>query len=251
MPKSLGTTHVDGIHHYGLPSRELVVLDGHRRAGVYEIPISMGFKNHPSVPVHKGGMEYSVDYTIKGQHAFLRTSGNLFDFSVKDIQENGIAMGWDDIGIEKWRAVSELNNTVEYVLKPTGKSGLYEGEEYIPDYSKSCPSMTNVNVPISRWHGVNMDINKVGVGFSRIANAKEHLRNLTFDDYPKPPGYNSETMVLLERLDIGRKITAIGVENLENAAAAIYRHNGTSTLVESTYIHQKAQAIAQKYGLSG
>ncbi len=242
------------LRYWGPSSPELITQNHYTAASsamikspsfAYDLPPGIGLKTWNQLRAH------STHLTEIGDYWAFATASNKFLFHKDDIRENGLAFNRDDLGIKEWRAVTELNNTVEYVLKPTGQSGLYEGGEYIHNYSKSCPSMTNVNVPISRWHGVNMDINQVGIGFSKIANAKEHLRNLIFYDYPKVPRHNDETQDLLERLDIGREITALGIENLENAAAKIYWYNGTSTLVESTYIHEKAQYIAQKHGLDG
>jgi hypothetical protein len=121
--------------------------------------------------------------------------------------------------------------------------------EHIPPYSKHS-AMTDVNVPVKELEGT-VPLNKVGFYVSKLANAYEHSRNLIFSDYPDVPGYNTETEALAEKLGDGREVTALGVENLENAAARLYYDNGTSKLVESTDIYEKAAAIAQKHGLKG
>tara|TARA_Y100000031_G_C8237609_1_gene394118 strand:+ start:875 stop:2194 length:1320 start_codon:yes stop_codon:yes gene_type:complete len=195
--------------------------------------------------------DYSIDLTELGDYLVFATSNNKFVFHKADIQRNGLGMNRDDMGIEEWIEATEGDHAIEYVSKPTGEMRLFEGPEFVPNYSEHS-AMPDVNVPIADMSGVNMDINKVGEYFSRIANLEQDLRNLIFTDYPKNPGYNPETEAFFEflmekGLGPAREIKGIGVENME--ATARSRLNGTSLLSVSTEFYEKALAVAKAYGL--
>jgi len=259
------TTRVNSSYFYGrdapsttTPSDLIPEGAPFNNSSISMFPLSYGFKNKCSAQTRPELMDFRVSYTDIGNYAVFSTSGNRTAFHKEDIQERGFAHIWDEDKdrMDGWIGATLGSHAIEYVKKPTGESGLYESQEFIRDYSKDCPSMTNVNVPIASWSGVNMDINKVGEYVSRIANLEQDLRDVIFYDYPKVPRYNSETEAVLESLiskgkDPRRKINAIGVENLEKAIAITYYTNETANLVASADIYQKALRIAENNGLKG
>ncbi|MDP6138807.1 MAG: hypothetical protein QGI89_01735 [Candidatus Woesearchaeota archaeon] len=219
-------------------------------ASVEIFKLGFGWKV-PNARTHQELTDYSIDLTEIGDYLVFATSNNKFVFHKADIQRNGLGMNRDDMGIEEWIEATEGEHAIEYVSKPTGEMRLFEGPEFVPNYSEHS-AMPDVNVPIADMSGVNMDINKVGEYFSRIANLEQDLRNLIFTDYPKNPGYNPETEAFFEflmekGLGPAREINGIGIENME--ATARSRLNGTSLLSVSTEFYEKALAVAKAYGL--
>ena len=254
MSKGIFTTH-----YYGPSSPVSIVLDGYKKASVEKVKSpSFAFTNNCNAQTWSELMAHSITLTEVGDYAIYATSGRKDAYLKSDLAKYGLVHNPDESidRMDGWIGATVGSHAIECVKKPTGNSGLHEGTRFIPDYSKHCPSMTNVNVPISRWSGVNMDINKVGVGFSQIANTDNDLIDLIFTNYIKErPGFNPETEAFLEflasrGLGPAREIKARGVENLENAIARTY-HNGTATLVASKGIYQKALAMAKAYGLEG
>ncbi|MFH0868141.1 MAG: hypothetical protein V1831_02420 [Candidatus Woesearchaeota archaeon] len=259
---SRGTMKVDGIHFYG-PNSHGAPSDwssyGAKEAMYSKFPINIGFDNKPSIAADWFELmkfSYNPHPVIygEGKKGFVvSTANNKVLVDAKDMEKYGAIYNQDEsmFNMDNWKAAGELCHTIRYEIKPTGKSGFYEGEEYVPDYSKF--GMTNINVPIHRWSGKNMDINKVGIASSQIQNLWQDHRDVIYN--PVRSSYNPETEAYLNKLFSKRfmspgKIDVLGVEDM-SAVAATYNHNGDSTLVASIDIYQKASDIAKKYGLTG
>ncbi len=244
--------HIHTTHYHGSASKFVVENDYTRASSALIKSPSFGFTKS-SAPMPKA-IDYSIDLTKSGHWIIYASANKKTAFPEEDFRKYGFTHSDDEsMGrMDGWIGATTGHHAIEYV-KPNGEIGLFELSEHIPSYSKYS-AMTDVNVPIKHLVGT-VPINKFGFYVSKLANAWEHSRDLSYIDYPKRPGINPETLALLETLisegGDPREIDGIGVENLENHAAKIYLRDETATLVESIYIHQEAQAIAQKQGLDG
>ena len=237
-------------------------------ANEQRFPLSYGFNNPSSAQTWDSLMKYTfTPYCVVDQECNLgyvmSTVNNKWRMPIVDLEAGGVAVNPDEVynpndklqdRFGGWKAVTEQANAID-IVKPNPEIGLWQSPEFMPEYSKHSPSMTDVDVPITNHRG-SIPINKFGEYASRIANLKEDLRDVIYrNDFFEGVGFNKETEAytdfLKEKgLGPGREIGAIGVENLDGAIARTY-HNGTATLVASKDIYDKALAIANRHGLEG
>ena len=238
-------------------------------ANEQRFPQSYGFKNHSNAQTWDSLMKYTITpYGVVDQEGNLgyvmSTVNNKWLVPIVDLEAGGVTFNpVEDIynpndplqdRLGGWKAVTEQANAID-IVKPNEEIGLWQSPEFMPEYSKHSPSMTDVDVPITNHHG-SIPINKFGEYLSRISNLEADLRDVIYrNDFFEGVGFNKETEAYLDflkdkGLGSGREIGAIGVENLEGAIARTY-HNGTATLVASKDIYDKALAIANRHGLEG
>ena len=185
-------------------------------ASDYEIPMGISFKTHPNVPVHRGGMDYGVDYTIVGQSAFLRTASNVFKFSVRDIQTNGLAMNLEDVGIEDWIRTSVGPHAIAYVKKSkfTGlivarceRQSEHQPAKYITDILEYDGDNNGLGRALSMAENLRQ-------AWNRYKQSREGIEN---DDHITYLGVTSIKGVLysIVRLENGEIMLSVGINSCD------------------------------------
>ena len=279
--KDVLSTHYSGPSYIIESTDELITGIG-KYAGVSILSHSgrpaptQGFVNPSSVQKwggEKGGLvEYSITpfFVIdqKGNLSYImRSSSNEWLIPIVDLEAGGVTFNpvedmysphdrkQDRFG--RWKETTEQSNAID-VVESNPEIGLSQSPEFIPEYSKHDPSMTDIDVPITHHHGT-IPINKFGEYISRIANLKADLRDVMQKNYFfEGVGPNPETEALLESLiakGLGppRNIAGIGVENFEEEgiAAATYPTNGAAYLVASKNINEQAVRVTEALGMTG
>ena len=105
-------------------------------ANEYVIPLGIAFKNYPN---HLDLTRIGIDYVVKDDVAYLRTSNNIFGFTSEDIKRNGLGFNRDDFHHEGWVAATEKpdgslgNGGIEYIQKPEFRELTVANFERQPD----------------------------------------------------------------------------------------------------------------------
>lgn len=256
---SLGTPSrdIETPHFCGASSPVNVTLTPTPYKSLLESAPTFGFRHHPNYlreSATASDFAYSPEIKMIGKepYATLRTSGNNFTFPASKLIDQGFfspVYHVEDFEIQRWRDVTEKDNTVSYI-KPAREGRLIEGPERLAYFDPRDTPLRKFVTPVTDYEGPN---NLFGKYISMNENFRQNIRNVLFDPTHRTR-YDADTVdfidFLTKKYDAPRKIAGIGTEKM-GAVARIYSGNKNSYIVGSTDFYEKAKAMAEAYGLSG